>query len=71
MISKNTSYNTQAQALNKTDVSRSLHPVLVEYKKWKEEHDEDYCYDEIHEFFTYYSRGDMQGFMEWCLANCG
>lgn len=48
----------------------SLHPLLIDYIKWKEEHDGGYLYDEIEEFFADYSRADKQGFMEWVLLKC-
>jgi hypothetical protein len=46
------------------------HPVLVKYKKWREENDEDYCHDEVHEFLADLSRSEMMSFLDWCLKNC-
>ena len=44
------------------------HEVIKKYQEWKKQHpDEDYQYDEIHEFFANLSRGEMLSFMEWVL----
>jgi hypothetical protein len=60
----------QNPALQQTAVSGSFHPVLLKYKKWREENDEDYCYDQVHEFFADLTRSKMMSFMDWCLKNC-
>lgn len=50
-------------------ISTINHPVLTQYNEWKEKHpEEDYPYDEIHEFFGSLSRSEMQGFMEWVVV---
>jgi hypothetical protein len=59
----------QNSPLQQTAVSGSFHPVLLKYKKWREENDEDYCYDEVHEFLADLTRSEMMSFMDWCLKN--
>lgn len=50
-------------------VRGNFHPVLVGYKKWREENDEDYCRDEVHEFLADLTRIEMMSFMDWCIEN--
>ena len=49
---------------NKTkDIQK--HPIIEAFVKWQQENpDEDYQYDEIHEFFTDLTRGQMLNFMK-------
>lgn len=49
--------------------TKLAHPILVDYIKWTSEHNEDYCYDEIHEFFADKMRGDIKDFMDWVCNN--
>ena len=47
----------------------NLHPILKDYLRWTDEHDEDYCYDMIHDFLDEYSRGELIEIMEnWLKA---
>lgn len=43
--------------------------ILVQYEQFNSEHDEDYVYDEIHEFISRFRRGDLKEFLDWCLDN--
>jgi len=42
--------------------------IAKSYEKWKSEHDEGYCYDEIFEFCAGLTRGDMCEVMDSYLA---
>lgn len=49
--------------------NKKIHPVIEKYRKWKEAHpNEDYQYDEIHEFLTDLTRGEILDLMEWALG---
>lgn len=39
--------------------------IVEQYREWKLEHDEDYCYDEIHNFLSGLSRGEMYEIMKY------
>ena len=40
--------------------------IVKDYIQWKLDHpDEDYQYDEIHGFLEDYSRGELQGLLEF------
>lgn len=40
--------------------------IIKDYIKWKLDNpDEDYQYDEIHEFLSDYDRGSLQGLLEF------
>jgi hypothetical protein len=41
--------------------------IIKKYKQWKSEHDEDYCYDEIGEFFADLDRGEKLDIMEFLI----
>lgn len=42
--------------------------IINDYIKWKLDNpDEDYQYDEIHNFLGNYSRSSLQGLLELCL----
>ena len=38
--------------------------LAEKFVKWASEHDEDYCYDEVHEFINNLSRGALLSMME-------
>ena len=42
-----------------------MQKVIDKYKAWKEGHDEDYHCDEIHDFISDLSRGELYSFFEW------
>lgn len=42
-----------------------MNQIIEDFKKWKEKHpDEDYQYDEVHNFLSNYSRGEIISFLE-------
>lgn len=42
--------------------------ILDKYLKWKEGRDEDYIYDEIHDFISELDRGEIMGVFEYLAA---
>lgn len=43
--------------------------VIEKYLKWKQGRDEDYVYDEIHDFISELDRGDLVEVFEHLAAN--
>lgn len=45
--------------------------IIEKYRAWREadDRDEDYAYDQIHDFFSDLSRGEMLTLMDWVEKN--
>lgn len=46
-----------------------MQKIIEKYLKWKEGKDEDYIYDEIHEFVSQLDRGELVDVFEYLQSN--
>lgn len=64
--------NSEQKVVNKKTEranKKTMKKIIEKYLKWKEGRNEDYVYDEIHDFISELDRGQLVEVFEYILSN--